>query len=160
MYRISNYIHCFFLLVLSLITLVLDAFAEMPPRAYENMQRRAPEYVTIKVKATNMDETKTSGEWKEERMSVQAEVLQVERSKSGLKAGDLIHIKYTNTKQRDPLSGATAVWARPVPRLREGTTCPAYLWKSEDKADYEPAAGGFSFQDFVGKYSQKSPCAD
>jgi hypothetical protein len=105
--------------------------AELPPFVYEERQQQAPESLIIKVGSVRVRET---DEPRRKRMdvSVEAQVKQVNRTKTGLKVGDVIRINYVQSQCK-------------VPILKEGRVYPAYLAEEEKGKTYTPAAGGYSF---------------
>jgi hypothetical protein len=112
--------------------------AELPPEAYQNLQEKAPEVLKIRA-----DEVISKSEgifdrsnWSE---TVQATVLAVTRTESGLKSGDKITLHYT---RRVPKAG----WVGPSPpaQLKKGHEYTAYLAKGGD-GRYSLAARGMSF---------------
>jgi outer membrane protein OmpA-like peptidoglycan-associated protein len=117
----------------------LQAGAELPPSAYAGFQQSAGEKLDIRV-----IEVETSG-WlralvfKDVRVAVQAEVLRVDRSASGLLPGKTIYISYRQEKR-------SAGWVGPgqVPSLSKGEVRPAFLEHVEGNV-YAPAAGARSF---------------
>jgi hypothetical protein len=63
--------------------------AELPPGSYDKLRMEAPDAVTIQV--AGVKEATVGGE---KQVTVEAKVLGVERSKSGLKVGDAVTIRY------------------------------------------------------------------
>ena len=113
------------------------------PSAYVAAQRQAPERLQIEVtsvrqkKASEDEEVKTIG------VTVQARVLAVRRTATGLKAGALITIYYTVPQFK--VEGAVIENVPPV--LSKGAQCPAYLRQYVGKpAVYDLAAGEYSFE--------------
>ena len=127
-----------FSLLPALMLLATGLYAELPPRAYEDMRNNSPEYLEIKVlkvsKGLCIACTRQSVE-------VEAEVLKTVRSAAGLKPGDGILVKYSHYRPRRRWAGP-----RSVPILKKGTICPAFLRQSADGKYFEPAAGGASFE--------------
>ncbi|HEY1188048.1 MAG TPA: hypothetical protein VGE74_10350 [Gemmata sp.] len=111
--------------------LFVTAFTQAvpPPGTYDKLRAGAEEAVTIQVV------TVVSGANGD--VGVQAKVLGVERSKSGLKKGDTVSIKYTV-----PAKGT--VGPTPVPVLEKDEVYPAFLNKKGD--EFAPAAYGSSFK--------------
>ncbi len=111
--------------------------AELPPSAYEAMQREAPEVLRINV-LTVSTENSAAGEMVE----MLAEVLKVGRSET-LKPGDIITIRYERKNR-------PAGWVGPgeVPVPEEKTETVAYLKLAENGSDYEPSAGMMTFRSF------------
>lgn len=116
------------------------AQAELPPSAYESMQARAPECLRIQVLkvSTQQGEIRT-----EKNVKLTVSVLNVARTASGLKDGDIITISYLIRER-------PAGWVGPgqVPVLAEGAVNVAYLEKIENSNEYQPAAGIMTFSHF------------
>jgi hypothetical protein len=115
------------------------SFAELPPYVYKERQQQAPESLIIKVLSVKMRET-DEPRGKSIDVNVEAQVEQVNRTKTGLKAGDSIRINYVHSQHKVPLAGPSE-----VPIVRQGHVYPAYLMKEEKGKQYAPAAGGYSF---------------
>ena len=131
---------CFYTSVALLVVFtfhVQTVLAELPPWAYKEMQKKAPEYLTIEVLWVK---TKAVRDGKEAETA--ARVAEVKRSKSGLQTGTVIRIHYVHV---------TKVLAGPsrIPILEKGKRYPAFLAKADGKKSdkiYKPAAGGRSFE--------------
>ena len=126
------------LLVSSLATAVK---AELPPYVYKEWQQKAPESLVIKILSVKTEET---DEPRLARVAVtlEARVERVSRSRSGLKPGEVIRIRYEHRRHKEPLAGPSE-----VPVLKKGRSYPAYLKRGEMKGEYTPAAGGYSFRE-------------
>jgi hypothetical protein len=116
---------------------LLAAFAleaELPPSAYRKWQMEAPEALEILVKkASPVVAMKTT------TVEVEAEVLRVLKTSTGLKPGSKIHITYTHEVYERAIAGPS-----PIPLLHTGDKVPAFLSRGA-KGLYEPAARGRSF---------------
>ena len=112
--------------------------AELPPGSYEKLRAEAQEAITGKVLSVETKELEPG------RTEVVAEikVTGVERSKVGLKKGDVVTVKYVHI---DPAKLPGFAGPRPIPILKNGKIYPAFLNKVEGEASYEPAAYGASF---------------
>lgn len=133
---------CFFSRIAIFVYLSSVAFAELPPDAYEEMQRSAPEALKIRVdKVTSARVGLLNFSGKRDQV-VEATVISVLRTGSRLKVGDGIVIRYVAMKVNERIAGP-----RPIPQLQAGEEYPAWLSKSE-LGHYEPAARGFSFAVF------------
>lgn len=126
-------------LSLALLFLAQAAAAELPPFVYKQQQQAASEYLEIKVWSIKTSES-DAGEYRSIEVVVDAEVLIVERSASGMKPGAKIRISYQHRDYQHPLAGASQ-----VPILERDKIYPAFLKKSAAGV-YEPAAGGKSFE--------------
>lgn len=125
------------LIALALALLVpLAAHAELPPGAYADMQRRAPEKMTIEVLSVDVS---ICWLWLCDGRDVElrARVVAVDESASGLVAGDVVVVRYRHVPLGDRAGPS------PVPVPRKGTTTPAWLAYTGDH--YVPDAGGYSF---------------
>lgn len=124
-------------LVSLLAAMVLPALvaAELPPGSYDKLKAEAQE--KLKIKIVGVEQEGTGGKLK---VTFTAKVLQVERSASGLKAGDKITIhSYRWTKS----------YAGPKnpPLLPQGWVGVAYLNQAQGAGkDYKLAAYGESFE--------------
>jgi hypothetical protein len=127
------------LLVALLASFSTVSLAELPPFVYKGRQQQASESLIIKVGSVKMRET-DERQRKRIDVSVEAKVEQVNRTKTGLRAGDVIRINYVQSQHKVPLVGPSE-----VPILKEGQVYPAYLMKEEKGKEYTPAAGGYSF---------------
>jgi phenylpyruvate tautomerase PptA (4-oxalocrotonate tautomerase family) len=113
--------------------------AELPPSAYEAMQRKAPEYYKIEVLRVEVEPGETPTQQRVQLVALISEVL---RSASGAKRNEIINIIYTVTEHPRGWAGPAPV---PIPREKERTV--AYLKKLE-VGDFEPAAGRMTFTNF------------
>jgi len=123
-----------YLLIISFIFSTL--FAELSPQVYQEWKDRADEVVDIKVKELKIDIKNNI-----EHIYAKAEVLNVTRSKNGLKKGSKIGIIYSKTHKRP----AFIVGPSEVLTLKKDKIYRAYLNKSKDN-NYTIAAGGKSFK--------------
>lgn len=112
---------------------------ELPPEAYIAMQKKAPEFLRIRVLdvktriAKLHDRTDTFVE-------LSAKVEKVMRSATKLKPGQKIAIRYTVTEHTPPWAGPGLV---PIPKKAARSV--AYLAKARQGA-YEPAAGRYTYE--------------
>lgn len=134
-----------YLSILIYMLFISHLYAELPPYVYENLQKKSPEVLMIK--ATKV--TSPSNLFNlfnlfnhSREVTVEAKVLRVRTSKSGLKAGDIITIFYTTVTSRP--SG----WVGPssLPILKESEIYDAFLTKSVEGNYYIPSARGQSFE--------------
>jgi hypothetical protein len=111
------------------------AHAELPPGSYDTLRIEAQEALIIETASV------TSRPLKDGRIEVMvtARVMAVERSKSGLKKGGTISIRYDTYNQ-----GAAPPGPRQLPVLKKGEFYPAFLNASGDRG-FSPAAYGESF---------------
>lgn len=123
--------------LLAIALLVTAARAELPPDAYRDMQRAAPEAVEIRVAAVDVS---ICWFWlcDGRDVEVEAEVVGVTRSAAGLKPGARIRIHYRHV----PLGGRSG--PRAIRIVRAGETTPAFLEKAA-AGHFEAAARGASF---------------
>jgi hypothetical protein len=138
----------------------VKCYAELPPGYYLKLQNKAPEYLKIEVVTIRQEQAESSGEAQNTgesttNIELEAKVLKVVRTQSGIKPGDTIRIKYSRTNH---LPG----WVGPgeIPVLEMGNVHSAFLTKAEGKEFYEPAARGKSFADLLNTKAAKQPKAD
>lgn len=111
---------------------VAPCLGELPPTVYADLQKRSPEAVVMRV-----DRVKHQSLFRKQEI-VYATVMKVTRTRTELKVGDKIEIRYRHV----PLRGASG--PSPIPKLKAGGTYPAWLKKGEGGI-YVPAARGKSF---------------
>lgn len=128
------------LLVVSLLAVLPDLRAELPPSAYEAMQNEAPDFVKIEVLRVDIE---PGGEAGEQKVTAVVLVRDVERSTSGLKSGDFITISYVVRQRPRDFVGPGE-----IPVLEERTQTIAFLKPTDKSATYTPAAGIMSFSQF------------
>ncbi len=120
------------------LTLILAPFAraELPPGSYDALRLNAEEAVIIEVEAVKTKDGKVG----QTEVIVEARVVAVERSKTHLKKGGKITIRYESIdKSKTPGS----VGPRQIPILKKGDFYPAFL--NEKEKVFGPAAYGESF---------------
>jgi hypothetical protein len=120
-------------------------FGEIAPEVYKAMQQAAPEVLYVEVTDVDVDRDlhKPSGcgffEFEVERnVTLQAKVLRVVRSRSGVRPGAVITVPYQSVRRCSGFTGP-----RPIPLLTEGTKTYAYLTAAG--RSFAPAALGASF---------------
>lgn len=128
-----------FLLLLAVVCPLLVR-AELPPSAYESMQKAASDLLTIEVLRVEIEPGDTP---ERQNVRVMALVNGVTRSTSGVKEGDLIHVVYTVTAREKGWTGPGE-----IPILEEKDKTMAYLLNDTDKGEFHPAAGAMSFRNF------------
>ena len=128
-----------FLLMLAVVCPLLLR-AELPPSAYETMQKAATDLLTIEVLRVEIEPGDAPGR---QNVHVMALVNGVTRSASSVKEGDLINMIYTVTAREKGWTGPGE-----IPILEERAKTMAYLVKDTDKGDFHPAAGSMSFRNF------------
>lgn len=113
--------------------------AELPPSAYERMQKAATEAVEIEVLRVDVEPGEARGS---QDLHITALVNKVTRA-ANVKENDIIKIQYTVTAHEKG-------WAGPgeIPMLEEKQTTLAYLVKNPTNEDFHPAAGAMSFRNF------------
>lgn len=120
--------------------------AELPPQVYEELREKAPEFLKIEVLSSKQEvDVDASPPPKGSKLlliHLTATVLEVDRSKSNLKKGDVISIDYTRTERP---KGTGWVGPSEIPILAKGEVTDAYLSKTEKTGAYSPAARGQSF---------------
>lgn len=128
-----------FIMLFLAVTMFSTTYGRLPPSAYIQMQRDAPEVLRINVIRVTRDAKSLSAA----EITIVAEVLRVGKTATGLDSGDLITISYTVTDR-----GANWTGPAEIPILEEGTETIAYMRQAEQSTDYEPAAGAMSFSRF------------
>ncbi len=125
--------------ILLLFLLMPTLRAELPPSAYESLQRKAPEHLKIEI----LQVTVQSGETPtQQKVHIVALVTDVLRTASGLKPNEILNISYSVTEHPRGWAGPGEV---PIPNAKERSV--AYLTKT-DGGDFAPAAGRMSFSNF------------
>lgn len=115
--------------------------AELPPTAYKDMQKKAPESLVIKVLSVKTEEKRGL---KSDKISVvaRARVERVNRTGSGLRKGAVIEIRYEHLRHKTLVTGPSQIRI-----LKKDETVPAFLKKAGTGEAYVPAAGGYSFRE-------------
>jgi phenylpyruvate tautomerase PptA (4-oxalocrotonate tautomerase family) len=128
-----------YLRILLVFLLVPLLHAELPPSAYESLQRKAPEYLKIEILQVNVERGETPTQQKVHIIALATDVF---RTASGLKPNEILNIYYSVTEH-------PRGWAGPgeVPILSAKERSVAYLSRI-DGGDFAPAAGRMSFSDF------------
>lgn len=111
--------------------------AELPPYVYDNLKQSAAEIVDIKVKKVQT----SFFEIRQKEVTLEAEVVSVQLSKSGLKAKDTITIFYVHEIRPFGMVGPST-----LPLLDENEIYHAYLTFDSVSKKYVPAARGQSFE--------------
>jgi hypothetical protein len=119
---------------------LVGANAELPPSAYEEKQKAAPEYLSIEVVRVDVEPGAEPGQQIVHAIAI---VTKVERTATGIQPEALITLAYPVT-QRPP----GFVGPGEIPILTEGEKTIAYLAKNEEDGTYAPVAGVMSFSNF------------
>lgn len=126
--------------ILAILSSVWITWAELPPSAYEALQREAPDVFAIEVLDVHSHPGPEAGD---QDIQVIAQIVDVKRSSSDSTAGSLIHILFTIPKRPSGFVGPAQI---PVPS--RGDRSPAYLRPLGKPGDFSPAAGAMSFREF------------
>jgi len=126
--------------ILAFLVFPLLCQAELPPSAYEEMQKNAPEYLLVKVLQVTVGPGKKEGET---IIEATAQVMDAMRSKSGLMSDALIQIVYSRQQRPEGFVGPS-----PIPVLEQNQETIAFLERIPDSMDFRPAAGAMSFEKF------------
>jgi hypothetical protein len=128
--------------ILLLLALVLPTVlhSELPPSAYESLQKAAHEVFEIEVLRVEIEPGDAPGR---QNLHIMALVNGVTRSASGTASGELINIVYTVTDREKGWSGPGE-----IPILQEKQKTVAYLAKDPSTSEFLPAAGAMSFRNF------------
>jgi hypothetical protein len=123
--------------------------AELSPDVYRDLQRKAPEVLYIQVSSVDVHRrfAKPSGcpffDFEVIReVKVDARVLRVARSATGVRAGDVIEIEYSSISRCSGWSGP-----RSIQVLRNGDRVYAFLARRHRMTRFEAAARGATFSD-------------
>ncbi|MCX6968799.1 MAG: hypothetical protein NTV93_01420 [Verrucomicrobia bacterium] len=113
--------------------------AELPPSAYERMQKAATDVVEIEVLRVDIEPGEAPGS---QNLHITALVNKVTRT-TNVKENDIIKIQYLVTTREKG-------WAGPgeIPILEEKQKTLAYLVKDPGSEEFHPAAGAMSFRNF------------
>jgi len=113
--------------------------AELPPSAYERMQKSATDVVDIEVLRVDIEPGEAPGSQKIHLMALINKVTLA----ANMKVGDLINIRYTFSSREKGWSGPGE-----IPVLGEKEKTLAYLIKDAASDDFYPAAGVMSVRNF------------
>lgn len=116
------------------------SYAELPPDAYRSLQARSPEALTLTIEEVRVARARVP-DGQLLRITADAKVDRVRRSKSGLKPGAAIQIKYARLERDRPMPGPSEPEV-----IVKGRSYPAFLSKEREGSAYTIAAGGFSFR--------------
>jgi hypothetical protein len=121
--------------------------AELSPDVYKDMQLKAPEVLQIQISSIDVHRrfAKPSGcpffDFEVIRaVNVEARVLRVVRSETGVHAGDAIDIDYSSVSRCSSWSGP-----RSIEMLHNGDRVFAFVARRGHTAFFEPAARGATF---------------
>jgi hypothetical protein len=135
------------LAITALLTIATAALAELPPDVYKSMQRKAPEVLYIQVSSVHVHRkfAKPSGcpffDFEVIReVKVDARVLRVVHSETGVHTGDLIKIEYSSVSRCSGWDGP-----RSIQMLQSGDRVYAFLTRRGRTTFFEPAARGATF---------------
>ena len=113
--------------------------AELPPFVYDEMKRNAPEVFNVRIVEAPKKAAVARG--KRQKITYEAKVLQVIRTKSRIKSGGAIVIQSYHYA-----FGPGEVGPSNPRRLKENDVVLAYLTKGEKGDEFRIAAGGHSFE--------------
>lgn len=135
--------------IANLLILATAVLAELPPDVYKDLQRQASEVLYIQVSSVDVHRrfAKPSGcsffDFEVIRdVKVEARVLRVVRSETGVHTGDIIEIEHSSISRCSGWSGP-----RSIQMLRNGDRVYAFLARRGHSASFEPAARGATFSD-------------
>lgn len=138
----KRYINIVILLIVS-----TAALADLSPDVYKDLQRKAPEVLSIQVSSVDVHRSfaKPSGcaffDFEVIRnVNVEARVIRVVRSATGVHPGDVIEIEYSSISRCSDWNGP-----RSIPLLRKGEMVYAFLARRGRTASFDPAARGATF---------------
>lgn len=133
--------HRTLLILVLLVGTLTGLSAEIAPDEYQKMQLGSEEHLEILVRSVSKKSWLFS---RDTKVTVNAEVLVVHRSRTGLSEGDQITIAYTHTKQSKGWAGP-----RPIPILKRKSETSAFLAFDEQEKVYVPSARGYSFESLI-----------
>lgn len=130
------------LFTLMYVLFMSNLYAELPPYVYEDLRNNSPEIITIKVIKITSSSILLNLFKSTKDIKLEAKVLHVNTSESGLKAGDRIDIFYSTVTSRPK------GWVGPssLPVLEQSEVYTAYLRKDDQGNYYVPSAKGKSFE--------------
>ena len=130
-----------------LLILASAVLADLSPDIYKDLQRKAPEVLSIQVSSVDVHRSfaKPSGcpffDFEVIRkVNVEARVLRVVRSSTGVRPGDVIEIEYSSISRCSDWNGP-----RSMQLLRKGDLVYAFLSRRGRTASFDPAARGATF---------------
>lgn len=114
--------------------------AELPPQVYDQLKDESAESVAIETLSVSEEVSSDTEGVKILTISVKAKILSVERSKSGLKPGDHIQVRYQVMQNAEMKVGPS----EPI-IVEIGKPYLAYLEKVDSTGTYRITARGRSF---------------
>lgn len=132
------------------------SFAELPPHAYEDMKKKAPELLRIRVVDVAIDSTvekdRSGNEVVVKNITAKSSIQAVKKTSTKIRKGKTITIFYT-VREHDPNSG----WVGPsqIPILQENRSYTSFLRYVKDEGSYAPSAGSHSFEEIPIKKSRR-----
>lgn len=128
----------------------VTTFAELPPHAYEDMKKKAPELLTIRVVDVSIDSTmekdRSGNEVVVKNITAKSTIQSVKKTSTKKRRGNSITINYT-VRIHDPNSGW--VGQSQIPILEKNTTYTSFLRYVKDEKRYAPSAGSHSFEEVI-----------
>ena len=135
-----------------LLIVTTAVLADLSPDVYKDLQRKAPEVLYIQVSSVNVHRrfAKPSScsffDFEVIReVKVEARVIRIVRSGTGIRAGDVIEIDYLSISSCSGVNGP-----RSIPMLRNGDRVYAFLARRGRTKSFEPAARGATFSGSIG----------
>jgi hypothetical protein len=134
-------------IVIVILMIATAVLAELPPDVYKDLQEKAPEILYIHVSAVDVHRSfaKPSGcsffDFEIIRdVKVQARVVRVIRSQTGVHQGDTVDIEYSSINRCSDWNGP-----RSIEMLQKGHRVYAFLARHGRTSFFEPAARGATF---------------
>ena len=135
------------LVIAILLILATAVLADLSPDVYKDLQRKAPEALSIQVSSVDVHRSfakPSSCSFFDfeviRKVKVEARVLRVVRSGTGVRPGDVIEIEYSSISRCSDWNGL-----RSMQLLRKGDLVFAFLSRRGRTASFEPAARGATF---------------
>jgi hypothetical protein len=130
-----------------LLVLAMSVLADLSPDVYKDLQRKAPEALAIQVSSVDVRRSfakpSSCGFFDFEvirNVKVEARVVRVVRSETGVHPGDVVEIEYSSISRCSGWNGP-----RSIPLLRKGDVVYAFLARRGRTTSFEPAARGATF---------------
>jgi hypothetical protein len=127
--------------------LATAVLADLSPDVYKALQRTAPEALSIQVLSVDIHRSFAKPpscsffDFEVIRnVKVEARVVRVARSETGVRPGDVIGIEYSSISRCSDWNGP-----RSIPLLRKGDLVYAFLARRGRTASFDPAARGATF---------------
>ncbi len=139
-----------FLCIILFFSAFMYTFAELPPHAYDDMKKKTPELLTIRVIDVAIDSTvekdRSGNDVVVKNITAKSTIQSVKKTSTKKRRGNSITINYT-VRIHDPNSG----WVGPsqIPIIEKNTRYTSFLRYVKDEKSYAPSAGSHSFEEII-----------